>query len=88
MSPPGALDASNARPAVSEKYKAAPKKVVSDFTKEQLARMHFLNRRGIGASGPAALSAGFPPDYEASLMNSLRIAQDFLTFISICLSPE
>jgi hypothetical protein len=31
---------------VSGKYKAASKKVVSDFSKEQLVRMHFLNRRG------------------------------------------
>jgi hypothetical protein len=34
------------RPAVDGKYKTAPKKVVSKFTKEQLGQMRLLNRRG------------------------------------------
>jgi hypothetical protein len=38
------LRASGARPVVNGKYKSARKKVVSDFIKELIARMGFLNR--------------------------------------------
>src|SRR5258706_2546807 len=59
---PSVLRASSARPAVSEKYKAAPKKVVSDLTKEQVVRMQFLNhqrnRRLWSRRGKCRFSAG------------------------------
>src|SRR5271163_627318 len=72
--PPFSLGASNTPLAVNGTYKAVPKKVVSSFIKERLDRMHFLNR-GESPLAIPQLSAEFPPDYEAPLMNSLRTAQ-------------
>jgi hypothetical protein len=71
---------------VSGKYKAAPKKVVSDFIKEHLDRMHFLNR-GKLLLAIAPVSAEFLSAYESSLTNSLRTAQDLLTHIPLVCSP-
>jgi len=45
--------------AVNGKYKAAPKKVVSRFTKEQIAQMYLLNHRGNCRLRSAALNAWF-----------------------------
>jgi len=44
---------------VNGKYKAAPKKVVSRFTKAQIAQMYLLNPRGNCRSRSGALDAWF-----------------------------
>jgi hypothetical protein len=59
-------------PAANGKYKAAPKKVVSRFTKEQIAQMYLLNHQGNCRSRSAALNAWFLGELQ-------QIPYEFLT---------
>jgi hypothetical protein len=58
------LRASGARPVVNGKYKSARKKVVSNFIKDLIACMGFLNRRlescGMQATLRACFSSAVP----------------------------
>jgi hypothetical protein len=74
---------------VQGKYKTTHKKVVSNFRKERMGRISFLNPTGavsIAIMLPYILR--FPSGYVAVLTKSLCIAQDFLTAIWLCWSWE
>jgi hypothetical protein len=67
-----------ARTEVNGKYKSARKKVMSDFIKELMAWMGFLNRRLESGPHKGHSKCFFPTPYLAALMKSLRRHQDFL----------
>jgi hypothetical protein len=70
------------RAAIREKYEYAYKEVVTDFTRDLIARMDFLNRsERIGNQTSQVLV--FPGVYWPLLTESLQIAQDFFSAISL-----